>query len=356
MAKVAVIGRGFAGLTTALVLARSACHEVHVLGPKTTPLTASTAAHGASTIKGLLEASQELFQLKMTGHISFLTWLAGVEKDSGLLVPKILGVVEPFWDRSDFRTQQARIYKNRFLGAFCHLDVTGNPPVLGIFNQSYYLSFYPRDFWIDTDIYLNALQLACTAHGVRFSDDGLVKNITETTNSCFVETVHATSRPFDFVVVCVGAGTPFIRGIREQTGHLLGVSGSTFAGENSGFGSDFCAVKNLNALACYGEILYLGSSTDHKGSLLEDFQPQVLSSQMSSTPEDMFSKVWGRAPEESLAWKRRFGVRVRTKSRMPLIEKLDLHSRIILNTGYYKSGLTLTPLGARRVKSLVEGF
>ncbi|MCX6119517.1 MAG: FAD-dependent oxidoreductase [Proteobacteria bacterium] len=179
-----VVGDGFAGLTSALKLAMQG-FRVSVLSRRDDKLKASCSAQGVSTIKGLLEADQELFSLKMLGHQRFLTWLKTVEELSEIEVPCIKGVYENFLSKDLFSFEQHRAYKARFLGAFAVEEVKKN--AIDAFEKSFYLQLYPEDFWIDPDVYLRALQLACARTGVCTVEDFDLSSINLNQNGVSLE-------------------------------------------------------------------------------------------------------------------------------------------------------------------------
>ncbi|MCX6126617.1 MAG: FAD-dependent oxidoreductase [Proteobacteria bacterium] len=351
MPSVVVIGQGFAGLTTALVLSRNG-YLVTVVGPQSDQLTASTAAHGVSTIKGLLESTQELFALKIYGHRMFLSWLSGVEADSGLVVAKVLGVHEPFWFKDDYWLNQKRIYKRRYLGAF-----SLEPSECHYFKRAFLTNLYPHDFWVDTDQYLLALKTACVRFGVKFEMEERVIGLVESGSGVIPEVEQGAGGTFDFAVICAGAGSLVVGSkLTKPLEGLYGLGGSTFICEAEGFkdGESFCAVRQFHAGTLHKNKIYLGSTTDTAlipiSSRESETDVALNSARVSHlTVGAIASRLFNRMVIAEHTAANRWGLRVRTKNRTPFVKPVGVGGRVILNTGYYKSGVTLTPWGAQCV-------
>ena len=348
MPSVVVIGQGFAGLTTALVLSRNG-YLVTVVGPPSDRLTASTAAHGVSTIKGLLESTQELFALKISGHRMFLPWLSGVEADSGLAVSKVLGVHEPFWLKEDYWLNQKRIYKRRYLGAFS-LEASECPH----FKMAFLTNLYPQDFWVDTDEYLLALKAACVRLGVAFGMEERVIGLVESGREVVPEFEQGTGKTFDFAVISAGAGSLRVgSGLTSAMEGLYGLGGSTFICEAEGFGDGetFCAVRQFHAGTLHKNKIYLGATTDTGVFPLSINESETvaaldLAKVVPLTAGAIAARLFNRKAIAEHSSAGRWGLRVRTKNRTPVVKLVGIEGRVVLNTGYYKNGVTLTPWGA----------
>ena len=363
--KIAVVGRGFAGLTAAIKL-REARHEIVLIGPESDFDSASTAAHGASTIKGLHEASQKLFALKLLGHREFPLWKKKIELLSKRPIPAIQGVWERFANHQEFLTEQDRIYKRRFLGAF-PVSHDGGPltGILSLDDKMHYWfrNFYPQDFWIQTDEYLLALAESCLALGIPVLTEKRVTRVLEEENQA---TVFLGDESFVFDAVVVAAGTSvkacLAHGISTKNISLFGAPGYTamksFKEKKQ---EEFCVVKELSAVAQHSGKMYLGSTTEVNGIPLAEEIDKVGTAFISNNANEMadeFAKLSRRVlgadsiGEHSLEL--RWGVRVRSRDRIPMVGPITAKRRVFINTGYYKSGIALTPLGAALLVDLVD--
>ncbi|MCX6119516.1 MAG: hypothetical protein NT027_18420 [Proteobacteria bacterium] len=111
-------------------------------------------------------------------------------------------------------------------------------------------------------------------------------------------------------------------------------------------------VKELSAVSFYNGYLMIGSTSDSHNDL-PDIQ-EVPRPDLKQMFERFLNKSGikiGVVDMDHLEF--RWGVRVRGKSRLPIVRFLDSHHRIILNTGYYKSGITLSPLFATKIVDLI---
>lgn len=364
---IVVVGRGFAGLTAAIAL-REAGHDVELVGPRNDPYSASFAAHGASTIKGLHEASQTLFALKIFGHKNFASWLQKIETLSGRQIAKVRGVYERFENKEEYFVEQERIYKSRFTGLFCvDQTITKRTGYDTVDINQWSRNFYPQDFWVDTDEYLKALEAASQALGVKIISEEMISNISETQADAVVELANGEVIRKDLIVLAIGSGIQKVLPKElEILGKILfGASGYT-AKASSPFsertGADLCAVKELKAVTLHGGYSYMGSTTEKNAIPLnipftgsEDWATKKSDEELKQVFLGIYARVLGDRPSDFNDFEWRWGMRVRTKDRIPLVGPVSKHRRILINAGYYKSGLMLTPLGARLLVDLVAG-
>ena len=369
MSDACVIGQGFAGLSTAFVLAKSGM-KVSVLGPKSNKLTASTAAHGICTVKGLLESSQPLFELKMLGHNTLMAFIREVELASGSEIPKIIeGVWEPFWSPENFRLERGRTYKERFTGAFDVLNYYAHFPTssgLGHSSESLFaLSRYPGDFWIDTDAYLASLRKACVNVGVHFSIEEEVAHSELRDGLWYCMTSKGERASAKYVIFCMGASTAQMPLMESYGGKLWAAGGWTYRGFGSpAADTEIAWVKETAGAVLFRGVYHIGSTTDEQRLKLSELKSGPEISKIVCDDHSLaldhlkrkigpdFFKFWNDALAQS-----RWGMRVRTRDRTPIVGPLDntKHPGAMVNTGYYKSGLTLSPLGAQYIRDVILG-
>lgn len=348
--KIAIVGRGFAGLTSAIVL-KKAGYEVELIGPAADENSASQAAHGASTIKGLLESTQPLFALKMFGHQTLKTWLSEIETLSGVAIPKIMGVSERFDSLIEFKKEQGRIYKSGFLGAFC------------VQHQPGLENFYPQDFWIDSDQYLKALSVACQKLLIPVVTEAFLTELKESNEKVILNFSDHNSYACDAVILALGAGIQKIQNFDEIQKNFFAAPGYTARAKVKSVPEEkksCCMVKELSAVAIWDDEVHIGSTTEANGiPLLGRAFSEFKRLQSKQSILELFHKLYFRVVGSE--WRvldnnsvhLRWGVRVRTKDRLPMVGPISERSRIFINTGYYKSGISLTHVGANLLLSLL---
>jgi glycine/D-amino acid oxidase-like deaminating enzyme len=347
--QIAIIGQGYAGLSFAIALASKLKNiQVAVLSkePAKDPFMASNAAQGLSTIKGLLEADDELFSLKMMAHRQFLDWIHNVETWSQISIPKILGVGEKFLNHNTFKEEQGRIYKNQFTGAFRVEKISTS--------NVFYEQRYPGDFWVDPDIYLKALKEAAINLGVQFKETSGVQTVSSTAEKAYFSDSD-TNYEADQLMLACGYGLKDIllkteneKATQELAG-LIAASGHTVR-LTSESKKRLALVKKLHAFAQYDENIFLGSTTEINGKNLNDFKTlwdqnriphctSEVAAHFNTILSHDFQIQNTQIQKENL----QFGVRVRTRKRHPWTGFIDRNHRIYINTAYYKSGLVLCP-------------
>ena len=305
-----------------------------------------------STISDFFNADQELFAMKLRGHHNFLGWLKLVEDSAKVKVAKVIGVHEPFWTMQQFLSNQGRIYKHRFLGAFaCEKSQSE------LFSGAFYANWYPKDFWVDTDEYLAALKRACINLGVRFEQTGPLVKVHSNDKQVFTVFDSGDVGVCERIILCVGAGLSVLEvPDRGFSATLSGVSGATYVGDfkNKEFSQEICVVNQLNTAAIYGEKIYLGSTSFPKQDLADAVEVESVEGSINSINTIVKATFGDDKSVEIPTLQCRLGTRVRTKNRMPYVGYCGSDRKIIMNTGYYKSGLTLTPLGAKKVEELLS--
>jgi glycine/D-amino acid oxidase-like deaminating enzyme len=316
---------------------------------KNDPNAATPAAHGICTIKGILESDTERFRAQLKGHRGFERWLQEWERFLGRPRPTHVwegGVREIFTGLREFQSEFGRIYRKDFVGAKDVNLSVGH-------KRDFAEAFYPGDFWIDPEYLISVYSESCLRLGVTF-EDKLVTSVSSDRSSLTVRCEEGFSTEAEGVVVCGGSGASKIiiegASISED---LYAVGGYTFKARTNQ--KDRCYVKKMTGFAVKNKILHLGSTSE---------QPVRLDSENTSVrwrspaEEQAISRALyveacgggsvGENSGELLSLQTRWGVRVRTRHRMPLIKQILATGRggVWVNTGYYKSGIILSWLMA----------
>jgi glycine oxidase len=167
-----VIGRGIVGLAVAFALMRSG-RKVTVIGPRDRPGSATTAAVGLSSLKGLVLAKKPLFAAKMAAHEALPRWLREVEAAAGVpIVHSTAGVFEPFADLKAFDGIRERVFHREFTGCL-RVNVVpreGLQTAIPLLARSRGAFHYVRDLWLEPVSCLAALELALRRNGAVFLD------------------------------------------------------------------------------------------------------------------------------------------------------------------------------------------
>lgn len=332
---VVIIGRGFAGLSLALELAKSGASRIEIIHDENDALEASSAAHGISTIKGIFEADSELFSKKIDGHRGFDHWLQQLEILVGSKRPPHvwrLGVSESFPTAEDFRKDFGRIYRKDFVGL-------KNVKVDFSAKDQFARARYPADFWIDPQYLLDILIEACKRLGVEMTPGRVLKVRPREGHSELVldtRTVRARC-----TVICAGAGAAALipKDCPEALTSLFAVAGSTFRAANDQ--DELCEVKGTAGVISFGENIYWGSTSEPAQELSTgatigppNHQDQI------DAGQKLISKL-GRHKLNPASIHPGWGVRVRTRKRDPFVGCIEPRANIWVSTGFYKSGITL---------------
>ena len=356
MVPVIVVGRGLAGLTTAMCLAKANV-PVKVLFNSRDKNAATQAAHGICTIKGILESDTERFNSHLKGHRGFEAWLTGWE---GYLNKKrpdgvwISGVREVFAGPNEFRAEFGRIYRKDFFGAKNVIFTSAN---CGQFVEA----FYPGDFWIDPSYLINTYEDCCRKLGVCFEDFAVSRSSVERGHiDVFSEDGKIIKTRA--LIICAGFGTvPMLAGYDLSEERLYAVSGYTFRGRSNQ--TDGCFVKKTTGVAFKDGVSHFGSTSD-KAIKMEDRSdslrwrtPAEEEGLASLLFQDTFHALSKKYEAKKLSdVESRWGVRVRTNKRLPLVKLLHKTSNggVWINFGYYKSGIILSWRLARDLAAEVE--
>lgn len=343
-----IIGRGFAGLTSAVELARAGLENIALIYDELEQRSASSVAQGISAVKGILEADAELFALKLAGHRGFDSWLSGIETMIGRARPPgvwISGVSEKFTTPQSFRKDFGRIYRGDFIGA-------KNVVVSYEDKDNFAQARYPGDFWIDSNYLLSLLMDAAQALGVHLVP-GKVTSINPKSGQSAIG-IGTQTLIAQFTIVA--AGPRSLELIPKETASFFdgfyGVPGFTFSSETTG--ETRCEVKGTTSFVSSHGKAYWGSTSESAVPLsLALAESKKRSSDINvKLANELAKKITTdlRALTNiSACW----GIRVRAKGRLPVVRQIHADGNIWLNTGYYKSGVILAWLFAERLASQV---
>ena len=173
--KIAVVGAGFAGLSTAMELVRRGFDVDVIADSRQKP--ASELALGIVSLKGLYRARQPEFAYKISGFFCLI-------KQLRLLSQAFPGfclynrVYEPFFSKFDEEVATKRIYRfDDFLPPSVK-NISQNQSDINAFkwwgSSLYSYHWYQEDFLINTDKYLEILGKYVTLHGGRTVDLSLI--------------------------------------------------------------------------------------------------------------------------------------------------------------------------------------
>lgn len=344
--KVAIIGAGLAGLTAAISLSRKGFKNIVVFYEKNDRYAASHSAHGMSTIKGILEADVELFSLKLEGHRGFEQWIEGLEKLTGMSRSDrvwLKGVVEKFKSKQDFRKEFGRIYRHDFIGAK-NVQPTFSDP------DCFASATYPEDFWIDPEYLMKLLLKAAHDLGVSLRADRVTRIIPHEKKATLL-LQDESSYSADLVVISAGVGSANLLskfGLQQKI-NLFGVAGMTFEAVTNGRRrSD---VKGTHSFVSSHQRAFWGSTSESSQELDDLKQYNAPGIKEAEQIGSSLLKFFQPPPLITEKLKYKWGIRVRSKNRAPIVMCIDPGANIWVNSAYYKSGIILCWLLAERMAS-----
>ncbi len=358
---IAIIGGGFAGLTLGISLLRQG-YQVRVYSDPEDLMAASPAAHGISTIKGILESDQELFGKKLQGHRGFESYLTSLEKIAKVSRPKAVWkteATEKFDDLHHFQKDFGRIYRRDFIGAKqIILDAAQS--------DCFATARYPGDWWVDPSYLLSVMTKALQCLGGHIVYDRVLGMKYEANK--FQLTGQRSIYEVVTLVVAAGLGTvALMECLGVQLDALYGVSGYTFKAD--GDMAESLMVKKTYGLAASGPSIHWGSTSDPACAIKPEAvfaRNNSIASEMNEA-KDLWQKILHQNADQrtypntnpktnpktnppATSVNVRWGVRVRNRKRMPMcghIRMMDYpEADLWINTAYYKSGIILTWLEA----------
>ncbi|MBC61623.1 MAG: hypothetical protein CMP11_04130 [Zetaproteobacteria bacterium] len=344
--KVAIIGQGVVGLFSAYRLSEKG-FQVTVFGEDSLSSCASSAAMGCLCLKGAVQPKDSLFQEKMFGVNYLRSFLFFLQEETGLSIPVVqTGVCEPFLDKEHYSFLRKRLFQSDFTGFKRIIPLTAEevlarfPALCLLKNYHRYMGafFYPDDLWFDPRAFLRVFQSFLARRGVVFVTQKVLKVVSS--QQGLLLSPSSALGSFGEVVVCSGQGS--VELVRESCGFTPSFSatrGETLVMGLSGNQAQGIHTFGKTSLCFNGQQVTFGSSS--RGGVGKEMFPRDLftlaKSFMALEPETV--EVYS-------------GVRLRTKSRMPLLEKYNLtcgQGRLWLLSGFHRSGYSLASVYSERL-------
>lgn len=347
--KIAIIGKGIAGLSCAYRLRHIADH-ITVFGSSQPEDRASSSAQGVICNKGLFESYSPLFEVKIKSTPWIKSWLKDFEVHSKQKVNQLFsGIYEPFAKHEDYQKHLKRIYKQRFRACFASQDLVGSPAEF--LSTCHYL-YYPFDGWFDAPQALDLMEAYLKSLGIDFLDERIEgfspKNEgIELRNERF-------SKSFDRVIIAAGKNTSsLLWNSNFLAPKLYSVSGQILKIKQASNEDHFVFVRGGHSLISFGGYYHLGATSIKKSALtavdLNEGQENLMNIARST-----FGLNLNTAASISTSW----GVRVRVKDRMPFWGSPSdpaICGRVWLVGGFFKNGLQFADFLARAIAKDFQG-
>ena len=341
---ITIIGRGIAGL--------SAAYELVQLDIN---LSATGAAVGLSSLKGQWHANKPLFSAKVEGHRFLQGWVKKLEAASGMPIPQLLSSsLEPFWTMTEYEKIRERVFHRSFSGHTGATFTKTTSNLSGLYKvHPLGAALYDGDYWFDPRVGLPALEKALKLKGVQIIDDHITK--VEAFQTTLVLRGRITSYKSDHVIVAAGICTDRILENSMISGpKQKGVYGETLVSPKFSHACpQIIHMGQKHLIGFEGRARYGSSSLD-----TEDFSP----GQRFYTPNGegrlgMDSRFvdLGFNPNLSTTFA---GVRGKYRDIAPCIGELKVPNsprKVVLFSGFYKSGLQLAPLFAAKLAKYYAG-
>jgi glycine/D-amino acid oxidase-like deaminating enzyme len=335
--RVAIIGRGLAGLTLAFRMVASG-YRPTVFGAARGPANASRCAQGIVCNKGLIFAESPLFRAKLQTLSQLEDWLGKVEKASGLPIPRTwIGVDEPYWSAEDFHKTFQRVYRGNFWGCYR----PQNRPAenwLDDFRRPEGYVHYPDDAWFDVDATMNALEKSCEKSGVIFMDE-------------VITDLKPWLERFDHVVIAAGSSSmELVKTLNLDVPKSFQVAGQSLVWKHDTQINPRILVKATLSLAVLPDRKILGSSS---------WKPEPGTEPDIAADRDQLleqgAQAFGFSRPQSDDVQSNWGTRLRFTDRMPALGIWPEQARISVLTGFYKNGLQLADLCAEQLLCELQG-
>jgi glycine/D-amino acid oxidase-like deaminating enzyme len=345
--KLAIIGRGLAGLTLAFRMAQQGLRPL-VFGASSGPANASRCAQGIVCNKGLLFADSPLFRAKLQTLRNLEPWLQSIEDSSGMKIPRSWrGVDEPYWNEEDFHKTLQRVYRGNFWGCYRPSNQPARLWALRDFRIPSGFMHYPDDAWFDVQATMIALEQACQKLGVRFLESAVEALMNA--KDCIQLKLNQQTFALDHVVIAAGAESlRILQGLGLECPKFFHIAGQSLSWDAQGEESARILVKGNLSLALLSDRRILGSSSWKP----EPGQEPDLIKDRDDLLHQAEAAFGLPLPEPRAAIRSAWGVRLRFVDRMPALgiwPEESLQQRISVLTGFYKNGLQLADLCAEQL-------
>lgn len=354
-----IFGRGIAGLSIAFRAALAGL-EVVVIGKNYG--TASQAALGISSLKGLVLPASPLFSAKLQGHRNLGKWFEEIGDESKQSLKwSNWPVVEPFWDAFSFEKIRKRVYRYGFRGTSATKIINREEAQLLGLNVEFLsktiqgLFVYSDALWFDPGAVLAGLEKAIQRLGVRCLNaevEDLSFGRSELLFSLKDQNSRVQMKPKAIALACGASSTDFLGVLGFSAPKIDRVWGET-AETHSNTGKSFGCLDELYGFRMTGGIIRIGSSSHVIRSNEDTENP---SSFIREKTNELVSKFVDNMGLSCVIcgdkkWSYTGGERIRVKDRGPLVDIFekpwdpdDQKSgilKIAVVTAYYKAGYQL---------------
>ena len=359
--EVAILGRGFAGLSAAWEALKAIPPEkIIIFGRVGVGIRASEVAQGILSNKGLKIAQAPLFQAKLDSLDRVDNWVRQIESLSGRRINRdFLGVYEPFLDEIDYKKVVSRVYKERYYGIYGSNLVKANLPY---FRNINYMR-YPLDGWIDARELIVTLENHLKSSGCKFVDQDVTEMNFESNLFNLSGTLDSRVQSKRLIVACGAKNSCVLRKLSVEIPKTKTVSGHVLSfGIKGPISQPVAMVKNTNSLIIRKGEALLGSTSWKEQTINQDLHDLEKKSLLTSLETDFSFDIRAALNPKAL-----WGHRELSKDRLPYWGALP-HSTIrnlFTIGGLYKSGLQISSLLAeacvadmlgKRVDSLASHF
>lgn len=349
---VLIVGRGIAGLSAAFALGLRGI-SVAVIGPDQPSSAATHAAVGLSSLKGQHHAQKPLFAAKVEGHLALWSWLTEVESVSGLPIPRCRSLgYEPYWTVTEYERIRERVFHRSFAGHTGAETVPTLPPAVEqrFVDRPRGSAVYDSEIWYDPRSCMRALEAAILRAGGRVFDDIVTRIETSGSRLCAIGQGERYESPHLILAAGVHCDQVLeasgIKGPKQKA-----VFGETLVFDNLPHSSPQIIHMEKKHLVAFGQQVLFGSSSvslnDSSGYVGEGHNPAL----------DLDPRLRGIDFNNSFSTRLQ-GIRGRYSDIAPCVGLLNLpksEAKLMLFSGFYKSGLQLAPLFAAKLASYYAG-
>jgi glycine/D-amino acid oxidase-like deaminating enzyme len=322
-----IVGAGIAGLACAY-FAEKAGRKVVVVSSKEESC-ASEAALGICSLKGWSYPHNPLFELKMKGHRFNLTWFDEIERRSGMKIPVVHGqYYQPFRSVEEYQFIRSRVFHRIFSGASNVDFLRQNVELLNSVVPDHLGAFrFPEDYWVDHLELMDALRKFLTKRGVIFQS-GQVELVKESQQSIDLAIRDTHLRGAEVILCCGGGIESLLKRSLLVSPTFFYHYGTVLRCVHSTSSRYQLNLHPRNLIATGTELHYGGTNVGSLGSCSWDQQEEKLRTELEQY------KLFGLGEVSVMN-----GVRLRTKSKMPIFERMS--PRITLLSGLHKNGIQL---------------